>query len=86
MEMLTVPATLDALAHISASITDATCARAGLDEHAAWQVQLAVDEAATNIIQHGYPAETPGNIDLAAYCGRRPGLWGRCAIRATFHP
>lgn len=64
METLTVPATLDALAHISAFITDATT-RAGLDEHAAWQVQLAVDEAATNIIQHGYPAETPGNIDLA---------------------
>lgn len=63
METLTVAATLDALAHISAFITDATT-RAGLDEHAAWQVQLAVDEAATNIIQHGYDAGAPGEIEL----------------------
>ena len=53
MESITVPATLDSLATISQFITDATT-RVGLDEHAAWQVQLAVDEAATNIIQHGY--------------------------------
>jgi serine/threonine-protein kinase RsbW len=62
MGTLIVPATLDSLASISAFITDAT-AQAGLDEHAAWQVQLAVDEAATNIIQHGY-ADVPGEIKL----------------------
>jgi serine/threonine-protein kinase RsbW len=64
MESLTVSATLDSLATISAFITDAT-ARAGLDDHAAWQVQLAVDEASTNIIQHGYDEGTPGEIQLA---------------------
>lgn len=64
MESLTVPAVLDSLAPISDFITAAT-ARVGLDEHAAWQVQLAVDEAATNVIQHGYPEGTPGDIDLA---------------------
>jgi len=63
MESITVPATLDSLARISDFITDAT-ARVGLDEHTAWQVQLAVDEAATNIIQHGYDAEAPGEIEL----------------------
>lgn len=63
MESLTVPADLDSLATISVFITDAT-ARAGLDDHAAWQVQLAVDEASTNIIQHGYDA-APGEIELA---------------------
>ncbi len=63
MESLTVPVTLDSLARISAFITDATT-RAGLDDHSAWQVQLAVDEAATNIIQHGYDLDAPGDIDL----------------------
>lgn len=63
MEALTVPATLDSLAAISAFITDAT-AQAGLDDHSAWQVQLAVDEAATNIIQHGYDQAAPGEIEL----------------------
>jgi serine/threonine-protein kinase RsbW len=63
MESLTVSATLDSLATISAFITDAT-ARAGLDDHAAWQVQLAVDEASTNIIQHGYDEAAPGEIEL----------------------
>jgi serine/threonine-protein kinase RsbW len=62
MESITVPATLESLARISDFITDAT-ARVGLDEHAAWQVQLAVDEAATNIIQHGY-GTAPGEIEL----------------------
>jgi len=64
MESLTVPANLDALATISVFITDAT-SRAGLDDHAAWQVQLAVDEASTNIIQHGYDTAAPGEIELA---------------------
>ena len=64
MESLTVPASLDSLATISAFITDAT-ARAGMDDHAAWQVQLAVDEASTNIIQHGYEQAAHGEIELA---------------------
>jgi serine/threonine-protein kinase RsbW len=63
MESITVPATLDSLATISQFITDATT-RVGLDDHAAWQVQLAVDEAATNIIQHGY-SQVSGEIGLA---------------------
>lgn len=63
MESLTVPATLESLAQISAFVGEAT-QRAGLDEHAAWQVELAVDEAATNIIQHGYDPGKPGIIEL----------------------
>lgn len=60
---LTIHATLEALEPISEFITGAAHA-AGLDEHAAWQVQLAVDEAATNIIQHGYPQGEVGRIAL----------------------
>lgn len=58
-----MPATLDSLAHISAFIAGAT-AQAGLDEHTAWQVELAIDEAATNIIEHAYLPGAPGAIKL----------------------
>ena len=64
MEALTVPATLDSLASISDFITSAA-SQAGLDDHTSWQVQLAVDEAATNIIQHGYDQEKSGEIGLS---------------------
>jgi hypothetical protein len=66
MESLTVPATLESLAQISAFVNEAS-QRAGLDVHTAWQVELAVDEAATNIIQHGDDPDRPGNhrTDLA---------------------
>ncbi len=64
MEAIIVPATLDSLARISDFIVDAAT-RAGLDEHTSWQVQLAVDEAATNVIQHGYSDGLPGEIELS---------------------
>jgi serine/threonine-protein kinase RsbW len=63
METLTLPATLDSLEPISNFITNAA-SQAGLDDHTSWQVQLAVDEAATNIIQHGYDPQQPGEIAL----------------------
>lgn len=67
MQTLTFPATLDSLSHISLFITDAA-ERSGLDERATWQVQLAVDEAATNIIQHAYDVNERGNITLSWRC------------------
>lgn len=54
---LTLDASLEALAEISDFVVDQARV-AGLDEHAAWEVQLAVDEAATNVIQHSYAATT----------------------------
>ncbi|MCS6883391.1 MAG: ATP-binding protein [Oscillochloridaceae bacterium] len=64
MDSITLPATLEALARISAFIADAA-ERAGLDEQVAWQVQLAVDEAATNVIQHAYAPDAPGEMTLS---------------------
>jgi serine/threonine-protein kinase RsbW len=64
MDTRTVPAKLESLALISEFITTATT-QAGLDDHAAWQVQLAVDEAATNVIQHGYGTGGEGVIELS---------------------
>lgn len=63
MNTLTLVANLDALAHISAFIT-AAAEQSGLNERATWQVQLAIDEAATNIIQHAYEPDTPGKLTL----------------------
>ena len=63
MESLTVPAALTSLERVHQFIIDAT-AQAGLDDHAAWQVQLAVDEAVTNIMQHGYDSGHGGMIEL----------------------
>lgn len=63
MEILTLSANLDALAYVSAFITTGA-ERSGLDERATWQVQLAVDEAATNIVQHAYEGTEPGTFTI----------------------
>lgn len=59
---ITVEASLEQLAAISDFVVD-QARSAGLDEHAVWEVQLAVDEAVTNVIQHSY-AKTNGSITL----------------------
>lgn len=41
---------------------------AGLNEHTAWEIELAVDEAATNIIHHAYGGTQNGDVRLI--CGR----------------
>lgn len=51
--ILEVPAKLESLSAISTFVV-AAARTAGLDEHAVWEVQLAVDEAATNVIMHAY--------------------------------
>ena len=63
MESLIIPATLDSLDTVSKFVARATT-QVGLDDHAAWQVQLAIDEAVTNIIQHGYADSARGTIEL----------------------
>ena len=43
----------------------AHCAHAaGLNDEEVYSVQLAVDEASTNIIEHGYGEECPSRIDI----------------------
>ncbi len=53
MDPLTLPATLDALGEIGRYVNQAAAA-AGLEKQAAYNLRLAVDEIATNIILHGY--------------------------------
>ena len=66
MERLSVGGTLDALEVIRAYVL-AAAGKAGLDKKAAYRLQLAVDEIATNIVTHGYAeAGLEGMIDMWA--------------------
>jgi anti-sigma regulatory factor (Ser/Thr protein kinase) len=60
---LTFPGRFDSLAPISEFVTRAAEA-AGLDERAVYAVQLAVDEASTNVIEHAYGGEGRGEIEI----------------------
>ncbi len=62
---LTVPAQLDSLVLISEFVNSATH-HAKMTERDAWHMQLAVDEAATNIVQHAYANRSDGVIELTA--------------------
>lgn len=41
-----------------------TCQEANISEDIGYQLKLAIDEACTNIIQHGYAGMNPGSIIL----------------------
>lgn len=53
MDKLTLPAVLDSLAELRRYAKEAA-ASAGIGEDRSYQLQLAVDEIATNIISYGY--------------------------------
>lgn len=63
---LVVPGRFDRLTEISTFITQAARA-AGLDDDEVFHVEMAVDEACSNIIEHAYAVQT-GDIDLACRC------------------
>lgn len=61
MTKKTFPGEFSSLGAISDFITKAA-EQAGLDEKSTYSVQLAVDEACTNIIEHAYGGEGKGEI------------------------
>lgn len=66
MESLTVPGTLDSLSAIAQYVMSAAAA-AGLNKKAAYNLRLAVDEIATNIITYGYEeAGRQGDVTMKA--------------------
>jgi anti-sigma regulatory factor (Ser/Thr protein kinase) len=67
---LTVPGRYDRLAEICAFVDQAAQA-AGLDDTTSSRCQLAVDEACTNVIEHGYGGEDKGTLEIS--CDARPG-------------
>ncbi|MBD2664322.1 putative anti-sigma regulatory factor, serine/threonine protein kinase [Richelia sinica FACHB-800] len=67
MENLTVSGTLHSLSAI-AEFVKAASLSAGLDKKASYQLRLAIDEIATNIIIHGYEeAGLNGELSLSAH-------------------
>lgn len=60
---LSVPARYDRIKQICAFVVDAANI-AELDETSAFHCQIAVDEACTNIIEHGYKGEDKGHIEI----------------------
>jgi anti-sigma regulatory factor (Ser/Thr protein kinase) len=60
---LTKSAELESLGPFRKFIDEA-CASRGIDEETNYELRLAVDEACTNIITHGYAGMNPGSIIL----------------------
>lgn len=69
-DSLTVPGRYAEIRHICDFVADGA-AQAGFDEDAIFQVQLACDEACTNIIEHTYEAEDAGKIEIRWEIDRR---------------
>lgn len=65
-QQLVVPGRFECLTEIAAFITQAA-RDAGLSDDEVFHVEMAVDEACSNIIEHAYAAQT-GDIDLACRC------------------
>src|SRR5664279_4170518 len=66
MDVVTLDGTLDALDPIREYVKEAAAA-AGLDDSATYNLTLAVDEIATNVIVHGYQeAGLSGDMSIGA--------------------
>ena len=64
---LTVDGRLESLATIADFVIKAAQA-SGLNDKATFEVQMAVDEACTNVIQHGYGEEDKAKVALCCEC------------------
>ncbi len=64
MPTKTFPGRYASLAEISEFVAQAA-REAGLDSKSVYAVKLAVDEACTNIIEHGYGGESSGKIECS---------------------
>lgn len=60
---IVIPARYDRIKQACTFVVDAAQV-AGLDESAVFHCQIAVDEACTNIIEHGYAGEDRGQIEV----------------------
>ena len=62
MPVAMFPGRFDSLAAIGKFVVDAARS-AGLDDMATYEIELAVDEACTNIIEHAYGGQDKGEIE-----------------------
>lgn len=61
---ITKAAKLDSLSHFRQFIQHATKEHPGINQETVYDLQLALDEAATNVITHGYAGMDPGSMIL----------------------
>lgn len=61
-------AELDSLGYFRVFVDD-VCRAHNIDEDTAYDLKLAVDEACTNVVQHGYAGMNPGSIMLDVHVG-----------------
>jgi serine/threonine-protein kinase RsbW len=66
MRKMTFPGRLESLVHISEFITQAA-RDSGLSDDDVYEVELAVDEACTNIVEHAYANRIDGEIKCAVF-------------------
>ena len=64
---LTIPGRFESLAHISDFIVQAA-RDSGFDEDSVFHIQMAVDEACSNVIEHAYAGAEAGEIELTCVC------------------
>ena len=62
--VLTVPGRYEEIQKICQFVADGA-AKCGLDETAIFHIELACDEACTNIIEHAYDGEDKGTIEIS---------------------
>jgi serine/threonine-protein kinase RsbW len=62
-QRFTIDTRLEAVADLAREVS-AACVQLGLDEDAVFDVELAVVEAATNVICHGYEAKAGGFLEV----------------------
>jgi len=67
---ITLAAEVESLAPFR-SLIDQACEAAGVNDETCYDIKLAVDEACTNIIEHGYAGMEPGSIVLSVQYGAR---------------
>ena len=72
-----VPARLESIRPLTVLVKE-LANKALLNEQAAFHCQLALDEACVNIIQHAYPDNPSGEIEVAIHVQE-----GECAIHLT---
>jgi anti-sigma regulatory factor (Ser/Thr protein kinase) len=66
LERMRVKAVLPNVPVVIACVSRAAEA-VGLDQHAHYQVELAVDEACANVVDHAYLGSEPGDMEISCY-------------------
>jgi len=79
---LRLPAVLESIPEAIDCVGE--CARTmGFDEREIHRIQVAVDEACANVIEHAYDAQPPGEMEVECACEGHDFVvrirdWGRC--------